>query len=452
MKTADGGPPSPPSSVEEASSAADANAIAAGSGGSSPKKGIDALSERQKGLLVLLTVPFAWGSFEPATRYLYAIDPPVPALVFSLSYYLVAATALLSAAAIGSAAPSPSRGGGGGDEKGDSEAWPVAGGLELGTYLFVGNALQVFGLKTVESDKAAFLLQLTTIFVPLAEAALVSFSPSSSRQKGRGNNSNAFLQAVSLRTWVACLIALAGVAAMSLEGAGGGGLQGLGGGGGGGGNGVGFLAGLPSVLSESLAQWSTGDTYIVAAAVAYTFHCIRLEKYAKSTSAVKLAASKASTETALSLLSVAGVVLYYYSSHSAPSGGDQEAAGTNFALDMGREIVSYGESLSRGLSSGSIRASVLAPALASVLWTGLVTCAYTIYAQSYGQGRVRPVTANLIYTVQPICTAILAWLVLGESLGPAGYVGGALIGSAVLLVIGESPSASEDASTEQTVI
>ena len=38
-------------------------------------------------------------------------------------------------------------------------------------------------------------------------------------------------------------------------------------------------------------------SYIVAAAVAYMFHCIRLEGYAKSTSAIKLAASKATTET-----------------------------------------------------------------------------------------------------------------------------------------------------------
>ena len=64
----------------------------------------------------------------------------------------------------------------------------------------------------------------------------------------------------------------------------------------------------------------------------------------------------------------------------------------------------------------------------------LVTVAYTIYAQSYGQSRVRPATANLIYTTQPICTAIFAWFLLGESLGPAGYIGGSLIGFAVLLV------------------
>jgi drug/metabolite transporter (DMT)-like permease len=70
-----------------------------------------------------------------------------------------------------------------------------------------------------------------------------------------------------------------------------------------------------------------------------------------------------------------------------------------------------------------------------------VTIAYTIYAQSYGQRRVRPATANLIYTAQPICTAAVAWLVLGEAMGPAGYAGGALVGAAVLLVVSAPPAA-----------
>ena len=78
-----------------------------------------------------------------------------------------------------------------------------------------------------------------------------------------------------------------------------------------------------------------------------------------------------------------------------------------------------------------------------MLWTGLVPVAYTIAAQSYGQARVRnPVTANLIYTIQPICTAIFAYLVLREQLDLYGYIGGAVIGGAVLLVVTEAPSAT----------
>ena len=50
--------------------------------------------DRNRGILVLMTVPLAWGTFEPVVRYVYAIEPPIPGLVFAPCYYLVAATAL----------------------------------------------------------------------------------------------------------------------------------------------------------------------------------------------------------------------------------------------------------------------------------------------------------------------------------------------------------------------
>jgi hypothetical protein len=62
--------------------------------------------KKRSGLLVLLTVPMAWGTFEPAVRYVYSVDvhPKIPAMVFSLSYYLVATIALLLANAAAAAA------------------------------------------------------------------------------------------------------------------------------------------------------------------------------------------------------------------------------------------------------------------------------------------------------------------------------------------------------------
>jgi drug/metabolite transporter (DMT)-like permease len=84
-------------------------------------------------------------------------------------------------------------------------------------------------------------------------------------------------------------------------------------------------------------------------------------------------------------------------------------------------------------SSGS--SSSILPLGLATLWTGLVPVSYTIYAQSYGQARVRPVTANLIYTSQPIWTAVFAYSILGERLEATGYIGGALIGASVLLAV-----------------
>lgn len=181
-------------------------------------------------------------------------------------------------------------------------------------------------------------------------------------------------------------------------------------------------------LLSSFSSLTQGDFLIMLAAFAYTFHCIRLGRYAKETSAIKLAACKATTETALSLALVLGLVAY------AGSAGDPSGGILSYASEEGRDITNFVTSMSEGISSGRVSQSMIRPAIGAVLWTGWVTCAYTIYAQSFGQSRVNPTDANLIYTVQPIFTAIFAWGLLGETLGPAGYLGGALIGTAVYLV------------------
>ena len=124
-------------------------------------------SERNLGVLVLCTVPLAWGTFEPAVRYVYGIEPAVPGFLFSVVFYLVAAVSL-STLAVLSMINNESN-----DmdetsitqqqEDNTSPSLPILGGIELGTYLFLGNGLQVLGLKTIPSDRAAFLLQLTTV-------------------------------------------------------------------------------------------------------------------------------------------------------------------------------------------------------------------------------------------------------------------------------------------------
>jgi drug/metabolite transporter (DMT)-like permease len=49
----------------------------------------------------------------------------------------------------------------------------------------------------------------------------------------------------------------------------------------------------------------------------------------------------------------------------------------------------------------------------------------------------------LIYTFQPIFTALFAWLLLGETMGPAGVVGGSIIAASVYIVA--SPNFAEGA-------
>ena len=153
---------------------------------------------------------------------------------------------------------------------------------------------------------------------------------------------------------------------------------------------------------------------------------------------LKLAASKALIETLLTGICVAGFI--QYSSVNVYHGQDEKLivnSLSQFLSTSGHEITTFANELSTRMATGQEMPG-FALAVAAIVWTGLVTEAYTIYAQSYGQRRVRPVTANLIYTIQPIFTALFAWLLLGETLGPAGVLGGAMIGSAVFLVTNES--------------
>jgi drug/metabolite transporter (DMT)-like permease len=224
------------------------------------------------------------------------------------------------------------------------------------------------------------------------------------------------LKEIPIPTWGACLLAFTGVVIMGLDGK----------------ESMLLLSnengGLWSSLSSSLSTFTQGDLLIVLAALVYTLHVVRLGKYAKETTPLKLAASKATTEA---MLSVGLVSLLWFIGNMASG----DASGLlGYAQETGRGISTFFSTISEGLASGAVPRSALVPALCATIWTGLVTCAYTIYAQSFGQRRVSPTEANLIYTVQPIFTALFAWGLLGETLGPAGFIGAACIGSSVYTV------------------
>lgn len=379
------------------------------------------MSERTKGLAVLLTVPFAWGTYVPVVRYLYEIQPAVPGFVFSAAYYAVASFTTLSIVAfqgnkknsnVDDNKQSAS------DEDDDDESnlvessksspFPIFGGMELGMYLFLGNCLQVVGLKTVPSDRAGFLVQLTTVMVPVTEAVIA------------GN-----LLKVPTRTWVSCLLAFCGICVMNLDGIGQGSI------------------GSVMVAFQSFTQ---GDILILASAVMYTMHVVRLGRYAKETTPIKLAAAKATVETVLSTGLVLGLMAYAGSAATSTGGL------LSFAQESGAEISTFFSTITKSFAAGTIPQSAIISAVGATLWTGLVTCAYTIFAQSFGQKRVGPSDANLIYSIQPICTAIFAFLLLGETMGPAGVFGGAFIGAAVYLVTmtGDGMNINDDDSDDNS--
>ena len=335
-------------------------------------------ADRTAGLLVLASVPLAWGTYGPVVKYVYEVQPAVPGIVFSAAYYIVASVVLNTLSALSNAKKEES-------SKDLVRKFPFQGGLELGSYLFVGNLLQVKGLETVPSGRAAFIVQLTTLIVPIMSAVMTKTS-------------------VSLRTWVACILAFAGVVIMGLDG--------------------------KEVGLSLLASLSKGDLLIMAAAVLYSLHVVRLSRYATETTPLRLAASKATTEALLSIISISGLCL------------------SNVG---GPEVATFFSALLSGWTAGTITLSTLTPTIGAVLWTGLVTCAYTIYAQSFGQARVTPSEANLIYTIQPLFTACFAYLLLGETLGQAAAAGAVLIALAVYTVANQEDPGSGDGNRSEEV-
>lgn len=295
-------------------------------------------------IAVLGSVPVVWGTYAPAVKAVYALPSPPPGVVFSAAYYVVALAVLGAAAALTGDAP-------------DGETRKA--GAELGLYLFLGNIFQVVGLQTVSADSAAFLVQTTTVLVPALEAYATGAPPPP-------------------RTRLACGVAFAGVAVLCADGAGGGG-------------------GAPALR--------TGELCVVAAAVLYSFHVVRLSSLAPTSSPVALALAKAGVEAALALGSVAALLAF----------GD------------------FGDGRAFFKALPAAEPATVSALGAAVLWCGAATCAYTIWAQSYGQRGVPPSRANLVYTTQPAFSALFAWLLLGESPTPATLAGGGLIAAAVLL-------------------
>jgi drug/metabolite transporter (DMT)-like permease len=349
------------------------------------------LTERTLGILILLTVPLAWGTYTPVVKYMYdRMDPSVPGFVFSAGYYLVAAV-VLSGLNWFSTRNDES----GDDAIRDETNASTIGGLELGSYLFLGNGFQVVGLQTVPADRAAFLVQLTTVMVPLVSAWV----------SGRG------LTSVPFMTWLACIIAFAGVIIMGMD----------------------DNAQSAQMLSPDHPDWngiissiqiSQGDGLIILAALAYTMHVVRLGVYAPKTRPLTLAASKARTEAIFSVVLVM-VLTFVANFGTAPE----------FVQQLGKEIVTYfGTIHNMLLGNDSAIATSSSVLISAILWTGMITSAYTIYAQSFGQSRINPVDSNLIYTTQPLFSSLFAYGLLGEQLGVLGWLGAAFIGVALGLV------------------
>jgi drug/metabolite transporter (DMT)-like permease len=413
--------------------------------------------------LALIFVPFAWGTYAPIVEKVYSLDPRVPGTVFSCAYFAVASLSTMALLFVNNlkdqrteivknAATNEfrtfqykdiqsSHQGSSSYQKVcsffDNLNLPTLAGIELGMIVFVGNMLQVLGLETIPADRAGFLMQLTTVFVPLLHSVV-----------------NRNMKSMDSRTVIACLIALMGIYVMGIDWSL---LPSIG---------TGIEQGM-TLLSPDLTRFvgyvsanshfSEGDALMVASAFCYSAHVIRIGYWSSQSAPLKLVTSKSFFETIFNMIFLGLALICACQEPETSSSqflGDASMLGTlnrnelfSFIFDSGREISAFFESVKDHLYDGTISRSAVQTAVAATVWTGLVSTAGVIYAQSFGQQQVGAVRANLIYALQPLFTALFAFLLLGETMGICGFIGGGMLVAAVNLVASHDMRFEENANS-----
>ena len=99
--------------------------------------------------------------------------------------------------------------------------------------------------------------------------------------------------------------------------------------------------------------------------------------------------------------------------------------GTGWAMIAGAALA---------LPLGPLRASELAriSELSGLAWLGIaylvaITSVVSYLLWSYGLKRLEAARVAVFTNLQPVATALLAWLILGEQIGLAAAVGGGLV-------------------------
>ncbi len=223
-------------------------------------------------------------------------------------------------------------------------------GLELGFYQVFGIGTQTIGLQFTTVNRSAFITSLYVIFLPLLMRSL-------------GYRLNRL-------TWVAAIIALAGVGLLSYDGS------------------------PPNV----------GDGWTLLTAACYTMFIWRVEHFVTQLPVMALSAAQLWGAASWALLWVLGWMAL----------GGETIDGAFF---QGRGDAS-------ALSSLPWR---------EILYLGLIATAITTWGQTVGQKFVNAAQASVLFTLEPVWASFFAFLILDERLSLQGFAGAAAILAATLI-------------------
>lgn len=304
----------------------------------------------------LVSVPILWGTYTPVAKLLL-LDTNAPATLSNFATHGVGAISLLSLLALqrarGKAAATTS-----------SRGRTLRASLELGTYLWLGQLLQLLGLASTSATINALLVQASVIFVPLLE---------------RSNGPR------SLARWAPSLLALSGVAMVS----------------------------NPSALLTDGSTNAAGVVLSLLAAVCYSVHTHRLSCY-DDVGALEQASGQLLVTLGLDALVLAVAAALY-------ACGTGAAAGLA-ARPLLQAVLTPALPWLSGAAAETRRSLALGAA-----WNGVATCALTTWAMSFAQKTFAASTAALAYALEPCFAIGFASLLLHESATRSQLAGGALV-------------------------
>ena len=245
-------------------------------------------------------------------------------------------------------------------------------GAELGTWKFLAVLANIFGLSLTSAGHGAFLIQMTTLLVPLAQR----------------------LQGVPIppRIWGAIGLALSGVALFTAD---------------------------PN--SAAFAD-PRGDLLCVLAACFYATYDLRLFKWGSIVPPLDLITNKIAVQAGLSSAAL-------LASGLLGSGGSSGSSSSNALADS----ITYVQSLQEGGESSFLLVALV------VIWSGVVVNGVASFLQVGGQQAIGPARAQVIYASQPLWAAIMSFLLLHETVGPEGVVGGGLFLAAMFIAATAGP-------------
>jgi len=221
------------------------------------------LASKTPRVAALLAVPLAWGTYGPAVELAFQQPHGPPPSVLSFAFCIVSTLSLTLARTL------PLGKGDEADSSEEEDASSVDGetlraGAELGLWIFLASTVQLFGLQATTAARAGFIVQLTTVIVPLAETVLLG-------------------RRLSTQLLSACAIAFAGTAIISL--------------------------GDTNAASATAEATFRGDALIGVSALLYSAHVVRLGEFAPRVNPLQLAQAKAASQVLFNIVTLSGLAI-----------------------------------------------------------------------------------------------------------------------------------------------